>query len=181
MKLRIATRAANLKYAIRDVVVAARQYEKDSGEVPLYLNIGDPFKYDWKTPEFMIEAMCQATRDGANGYSPSEGLDELKQAAAEKEKRVNGIDIDPSRVITTTGVSEAIQFLSGALVHDGSELLVPGPTYPPYIAYVSYFGGVPVTYRTVEEEDWAPDTDDLRKKVNDKTNSRRVQTPTHYR
>ena len=72
--------------------------------------------------------MCQATRDGANGYSPSEGHDELKQAAAEKEKRVNGIDIDPSRIIATTGVSEAIQFLAGALIHEGSELLVPGPT-----------------------------------------------------
>jgi aspartate/methionine/tyrosine aminotransferase len=169
LKLNITSRAANLKYAIRDVVVAAKQYEKDSGESTLYLNIGDPIKYDWETPEFMVDAMCQATREGVNGYTPSEGLDELKQAAAEKEKRVNGIDVDPSRVIATTGVSEAIQFLAGALVHDGSELLVPGPSYPPYIAYVSYFGGIPVTYRTIEEEDWAPDTDDLRKKINDKT------------
>jgi alanine-synthesizing transaminase len=165
----IASRAANLKYAIRDIVVAAKQYEKDSGESPLYLNIGDPIKYDWKTPEFMTEAMCQAARDGMNGYSPSEGLDELKHAAAEKERRVNGIDIEPSRIIATTGVSEAIQFLAGALVNDGSELLVPGPSYPPYISYVSYFGGIPVTYRTIEEEDWAPDTEDLRKKINEKT------------
>jgi aspartate/methionine/tyrosine aminotransferase len=99
LKLRIASRAADLKYAIRDVVVAARQYEKDTGESPLYLNIGDPIKYDWETPEFMVDAMCQATRDGANGYSPSEGLAELRQAAAEKEKRVNGIDIDSSILI----------------------------------------------------------------------------------
>lgn len=169
MKLDIVPRAANLKYAIRDIVVAARQYEREKGEKPLYLNIGDPIKYDWKTPDFMVEAMCNAAREGVNGYAPSEGFEELKEAAAEKEKRVNGIDVDPSRIIATAGVSEAIQFLAGALVNQGSELLVPGPSYPPYISFVSYFGGVPVEYKTTEEEDWAPDTDDLRSKISDKT------------
>ena len=169
MKLDIVPRAANLQYAIRDIVVAARQYEKEKGEKPLYLNIGDPIKYDWKTPDFMIEAMCKAAHEGVNGYAPSEGLDELKEAASGKEKRINGIDLDPSRIIATAGVSEAIQFLAGALVNKGSELLVPGPTYPPYISFVSYFGGVPVEYKTIEEKDWAPDTDDLRSKINERT------------
>ncbi len=127
MNLAITDRAANLRYAIRDIVVAAKRYEKAKGQTALYLNIGDPIKYDWKTPEFMIDAFYEALRDGNNGYAPSEGLDELKQAAAEKEKRVNGINIDPSRVLVTNGVSEAIQFLAGALVSNGSEFLIPGP------------------------------------------------------
>ncbi|MGY5852817.1 MAG: aminotransferase class I/II-fold pyridoxal phosphate-dependent enzyme [Candidatus Thorarchaeota archaeon] len=169
MRLDITSRAANLRYAIRDIVVAAKQYEKRTGETPLYLNIGDPIKYDWKTPEFMVKALCDATSDGVNGYAPSDGLEELRNAAAEKEKRVNGIDIDPSRIIATSGVSEAIQFLAGALVKEGSEFLLPGPAYPPYISFIGYFGGKPVTYRTIEEEDWNPDVDDLRKKINDKT------------
>ncbi len=169
MNLGITSRASNLKYAIRDIVVAAKAYERKSGESPLYLNIGDPIKYDWKTPDFMVDAICEAARKGINGYAPSEGLDELRQAAAEKEKRVNGIDVDPSRILVTTGVSEAIQFLAGALVTDGSELLVPGPSYPPYLSYIQFFGGKPVPYRTVEENDWNPDVDDLRSKINEKT------------
>ena len=169
MNLTITDRAANLRYAIRDIVVAAKRYEKAKGRTPLYLNIGDPIKYDWKTPEFMIDAFYKALQDGTNGYAPSEGFDELRHAAAEKEKRVNGIDIDPSRVLVTNGVSEAIQFLAGALVSNGSEFLIPGPAYPPYIAYTDYFGGVPVTYRTVEEKGWNPDVDDLRSKINEKT------------
>lgn len=169
MKLDITPRAANLKYAIRDIVVAARQYQKRTGEKPLYLNIGDPIQYDWKTPQYMVDAICKAAQDGWNGYSPSEGEGELRIAAAEKEKRVNGIDVDPNRMIVTAGVSEAIQFLTGALVGPGSEFLLPGPSYPPYISYVRFFGGVPVAYRTIEEEDWNPDTDDLRKKITDKT------------
>jgi len=55
------------------------------------------------------------------------------------------------------------------LVSNGSEFLIPGPAYPPYIAYTGYFGGVPVTYRTVEEKGWNPDVDDLRSKINEKT------------
>lgn len=169
MKLDITPRAANLQYAIRDIVTIARQYEKQTGERPLYLNIGDPIAYDWKTPQFMVDALCKAAQDGWNGYSPSEGEPLLRKAAAEKEKRVNSIDIDPNRMIVTAGVSEAIQFLTGALINNGSEFLLPGPSYPPYISYVKFFGGKPVAYRTVEEDDWNPDTDDLRKKVNDKS------------
>ncbi len=169
MNLSIASRAANLRYAIRDVVVAAKRYEKEHGEAPLYLNIGDPLKYDWSTPGLMLDAFNDALREGVNGYAPSQGLDELRDAAAEKEKRVNGIDVDPSRMIVTSGVSEAIQFLAGSLVHDGSEFLIPGPAYPPYLSFIQYFGGVPVTYRTVEENGWQPDVDDLRSKVNERT------------
>jgi len=169
MKLDITPRAANLQYAIRDIVVIAKQYEKQTGEKPLYLNIGDPIAYDWKTPQFMVDALCKAAQDGWNGYSPSEGEPELRRAAAEKEKRVNGIDVDPNRMIVTAGVSEAIQFLTGALISDGAELLVPGPSYPPYISYVKFFGGKPVAYRTIEDDDWNPDTEDLRNKITDKT------------
>jgi alanine-synthesizing transaminase len=169
MKLNITPRAANLQYAIRDIVTIARQYEKQTGEKPLYLNIGDPIAYDWKTPQFMVDALCRAAQDGWNGYSPSEGEPTLRRAAAQKEKRVNGIDVDPNRMIVTAGVSEAIQFLTGALINDGSELLLPGPSYPPYISYVKFFGGKPVAYRTIEEDDWNPDTDDMRKKITDKS------------
>lgn len=169
MKMKITSRAANLEYAIRDIVVAARAYEKRENQTPLYLNIGDPLKYDWETPKTMVEALCSAAEDGHNGYAPSEGEDVVKQAAANKEKRVNDIEVAPERVIVTTGVSEAIQFLAGALVEKGSEFLVPGPAYPPYISFISYFGGKPVTYRTDEEDDWNPDIDDLRQKINEKT------------
>ncbi|MFX1369784.1 MAG: aminotransferase class I/II-fold pyridoxal phosphate-dependent enzyme [Promethearchaeota archaeon] len=177
MKLNIISRAADLKYAIRDIVVAAKQYEKRTGEKPLYLNIGDPIKYDWKTPQYMVDAICKAAEDGWNGYSPSEGEAQLRHAAAEKEKRVNGIDVDPERMMVTAGVSEAIQFLTGALIEAGSEFLLPGPSYPPYISYVKFFGGKPVAYRTIEEEDWNPDTDDLRKNITDKTTAILVINP----
>jgi aspartate/methionine/tyrosine aminotransferase len=65
----------------------------------------------------------------------------------------------------------------GALVQPGDEILVPGPTYPPYISFVKYFGGTPVAYRTVEDDDWLPDLEDLRKKITSRTRALVIVNP----
>jgi aspartate/methionine/tyrosine aminotransferase len=111
----------------------------------------------------------KAVEEGANGYSPSEGLPELREAISNKEKRVNGVEVSAEDVIVTSGISEGIQMTMAALIDPGDEILLPGPTYPPYISYTKFFNGKPVTYETVEENGWQPDIDDLRSKISDKT------------
>jgi len=86
-----------------------------------------------------------------------------------KEKRINQVTIHESDVIATAGISEGIQMVMASLVHPGSEVLVPGPTYPPYLAFVRFFDGTALTYRCIEEERWRPDPDDIRAKISDKT------------
>jgi alanine-synthesizing transaminase len=166
--LNVTKRVQNLEYAIRDVVGHARQLEKKGRDV-IYLNIGDPLQFDFETPEHIKEALIQAVKEGFNRYSPSEGLPELREAICEKEKRISGINVLPENVIVSNGVSEGIQMVLGALVDNGTEILVPGPAYPPYISYTGFFGGRAVQYRTSEENGWQPDLDDVRSKVNDST------------
>ncbi len=164
----ITKRVQNLEYAIRDVVRHARQLEKKGKDV-IYLNIGDPLLFDFETPENIKEALIQAVKEGFNRYSPSEGIPELREAICEKEKKIGGIDILPENVIISNGVSEGIQMVLGALVDNGTEILVPGPTYPPYISYTGFFGGRAIQYRTCEENGWQPDLDDVRSKITDST------------
>ncbi|PVX27341.1 MAG: alanine aminotransferase [Candidatus Bathyarchaeum sp.] len=166
--MNISKRVQNLEYAIRDVVGHARELEKKGRDV-IYLNIGDPLLFDFETPEHVKEALIQAVKDNLNRYSPSEGLPELRDAICEKEKKISCIDVLPENVIISNGVSEGIQMVLGALVDDGSEILVPGPAYPPYISYTEFFGGKAVLYRTIEEDGWQPDLDDVRAKINDST------------
>lgn len=166
--LRLSSWAMSVEYAIRDVVVPAKELER-KGKRIIYLNIGDPVKFDFDTPEHVKEALCRAVREGKNWYGPSEGLLELREAICEKEKRYNDVDITPDKVIITHGVSEAISFLTTAVLEPGDEVLVPGPTYPPYISYPKLCGAKPIPYRTVEEEGWKPDVDDLRAKVSERT------------
>ncbi|MEM2536606.1 MAG: aminotransferase class I/II-fold pyridoxal phosphate-dependent enzyme [Candidatus Bathyarchaeia archaeon] len=174
--VRVTERVRTIEYAIRDIIVYARALAK-TGRKIYYLNIGDPVAFDFDTPEHIKQALFEAIKGGANAYSASEGLPELREAISEKEKRVNGVEVSADDIIVTSGISEGIQMVMAALVDVGDEVLLPGPTYPPYISYTRFFGGVPVTYRTVEEEGWRPDIDDLRRKVSDRTRAIVVINP----
>jgi len=61
----------------------------------------------------------KSVEEGANAYSPSEGLPELRQAISQKEKRVNGVDISVEDVIVTSGISEGIQMVMAGLIDVG--------------------------------------------------------------
>ncbi|MFX1562150.1 MAG: aminotransferase class I/II-fold pyridoxal phosphate-dependent enzyme [Promethearchaeota archaeon] len=164
----ITNRTQTIQYAIRDVVVAAKKLEAEGRQIT-YLNIGDPIVYDFKTPSLFVDAFCKAAREGFNGYSASTGVNEFREAVVEKERKYNQVYVTAENVIATAGISEGIQMLMATLVHPGSEVLVPGPTYPPYLAFVKFFDGAAKTYRCIEEEGWRPDIDDLRSKITDKT------------
>jgi tyrosine/nicotianamine family aminotransferase len=161
-------RAKGVEYAIRDVMVKAEELRR-KGKKILYFNIGDPVKYGFDTPRHIKNALDKAAEGGMNYYSPSEGVKELREAIAEKERRVNGAQIDPDHVIVTNGISEAILFLMAAIVDPNDEVLMPGPCYSPYSAYAKFFEGKPVTYRTIEDKGWAPDLNDLEDKITRKT------------
>jgi len=173
---RAAERARSIEYAIRDVIAFAKKLEK-KGKKIVYLNIGDPVKFDFDTPAHIKKALVKAVGEGSNWYAPSEGLPELREAICEKEERVNGVKIQPEDVIVTQGISEGIQMLMAAVVEAGDEVLVPGPTYPPYSSYVKFFGGKAVSYETVEEDNWQPNLDDLRSKITTKTRAVVVTNP----
>ncbi len=166
--VRASRRGQAVEYAIRDVMVKAEEVRR-TGKKILYLNIGDPVKYGFDTPPHVKDALKKAVDAGSNYYSASEGVKELREAVAEKENSVNGAHVDARNVVITQGISEAIFFLMGAIVNPGDEVLLPGPSYPPYMTYAKFFDGKPIAYRTVEEKGWAPDLSDLESKVTART------------
>ncbi|MBS7621033.1 aminotransferase class I/II-fold pyridoxal phosphate-dependent enzyme [Candidatus Bathyarchaeota archaeon] len=168
VNVRVTERVRTIEYAIRDIIVYAKALAR-AGRKIYYLNIGDPVAFDFDTPEHIKQALFEAVKSGANAYSASEGLPELREAISEKEKRLNGVDISADDVIVTSGISEGIQMIMAALIDVGDEILLPGPTYPPYISYTRFFGGKPVTYETVEEQGWQPNVKDLERKISSKT------------
>ena len=176
MKIKVTERSKAIEYAIRDVIVNAGPITK-TGKKIFYLNIGDPVAFDFPTPNHIKQALIEAVQAGENNYSPSEGNPELRQAITEKEKRVNNVDISAENVLITSGVSEGIEMLISVLIEEGDEILVPGPAYPPYISYSKSFGGTPITYETIEEENWQPNIDDLRSKISEKTRAIVIVNP----
>ncbi len=161
-------RSQGVSYAIRDLVVPARELEKKGHKI-LHLNIGDPNKYDFDTPKHMKEALYRATINGENGYAPSEGYEELIEAIIEREKKRNNISYSEDHVCITSGVTEALQMYLNASLDPGDELLVPGPTYPQYRLITKFNGAEPIPYRCLEDDNWRPDIEDIRMRITSRT------------
>jgi alanine-synthesizing transaminase len=156
----------NVKYAIRDITVLASQVAK-TGKEMLYINIGDPNVYDWKTPKHIIDATYKAMLDNYNGYSPSSGIPAAVKAL-EAEANSNGID-NVLDIFVTTGGSEAIELCLTALLNAGDNFLMPTPGYPLYTAVESKIEATPNPYYLDEKNGWQPDIEDITSKINSKT------------
>jgi alanine-synthesizing transaminase len=166
--IKAANRCKVMSYAIREVVIPARELEKKGIKV-LRLNIGDPNKYDFDTPQHMKDALYEAAKEGFNGYAPSEGDFKLRNAIIEREKTRNNVDYKMDDVCITTGVTEGLQILLHASLNPNDELLIPGPTYPQYNLITRFVDAVPVAYRCIEEENWQPDVEYIRNNISEKT------------
>lgn len=151
----VADRVSGFSYAIRNIVAEARKVEA-TGRAVRYLNIGDPITFGFKVPPHLVEAVAKAMRDGNNGYTPSPGIAEARDAIAE-DFHARGLAISAERVLLTSGTSEGIELTLTALLNPGDEVLVPVPTYPLYTAVIAKLGAVARYYRTEPEADWAPD------------------------
>ena len=165
-----------MNYAIREVTVPAAEAAK-AGKKLLSLNIGDPNKWDFETPEYFKATLRAAVDEVDNGYGDSQGNLDLREAIVDREYEKHGVRITSDDVYVTAGVSECINMLMGTFLEPGDEVLVPGPGYPSYAQYINFYEGSVVPYRMIEEEDWRPDVDMIRKRITDKTKALVVINP----
>jgi len=162
----VAKRAAQIEYAIRDVVVPAMELERQGHEI-IKLNIGDPIAYPGlPTPKHMVEAFQRSLSAGESGYSPSYGLPQLRAAIAKDEVR-KGWNCSAEDVYVCHGVTEALQIIFAATLEQGSKVLAPGPHYPPYMAYPQMYGAKTIEYKLKSDDGWRVDFDDVEEKMDD--------------
>ena len=171
--MKVSDRISNVEYAIRDITLHARQYEK-SGRKIIYLNIGDPVKYDFPTPDHIKKALIDAILNNFNYYADSEGILELRQAIVEKES-LKGLSVTVEDVLVTNGISEGLDMVAASIVEPNSEVLMPGPYYPPYASYVKFYGGKPIEFKLTE--DGTPDLDDINSKITSKARALCIINP----
>jgi len=158
-------RTERIEYAIRDIVSEAEKRRAAGGDL-IYLNIGDPILFDFRTPRHLIDAAYEAMLKSYTGYSASEGVPE----AIESIKRyAEGKGIQPYEILITTGASEAIDFALSALVNKGENVLVPSPGYPLYNALLARLRGEARPYLLDEEDNWEPSVEHMESQIDEKT------------
>jgi alanine-synthesizing transaminase len=169
-----AQRLEHVRYAIRDIAVAAEQLAAQGKKI-LPLNIGDPLQFDFRTPRHLIEAVTKAMWDGEDGYAPSLGMPEALEAIRAEAERKGIRNI--RSVFVTQGVSEAVDLVLSALVNPGEEVLTPCPEYPLYSAVLAKLDARPNAYALSEAQGWEPDLENLACKITDKTRAIVVINP----
>ncbi|HAV10327.1 MAG TPA: LL-diaminopimelate aminotransferase, partial [Dehalococcoidia bacterium] len=122
--------------------------------------IGDP---DIKTPDAIIEKLCEAAHDPVNHrYPETDGLPELRKAIAGWYQRRFGVALDPAKeVLPLIGSKEGIGHISFCYLDPGEVALVPDPGYPVYSISALLAGAEPYYMPLKAENDFLPDLDNI--------------------
>ena len=159
-------RTNGITYAVRDVLLVAEQAQQQGKEL-LYLNIGDPNKFDFDVPGHLIEATYQAMLSNNNGYAPSPGVPSALEAIRREAERKKIQKVQD--VFTAYGASEAIEICLTALVDSGDNVILPSPGYPLYSALNAKLGIESRFYLLNEQDGWQPDVNSIIAEINEKT------------
>lgn len=144
------------------------------GENIIHFEIGDP---DFNTPDNIIEAGCQALRNGYTHYSPPIGEYDLRKAICEKNKSIRGFTPDMEQVMTAPGANILIYFIVACLMNPGEEIILPDPCFSTYISVAKYCSVKPVFVALKEEHEFRMQPQDVLDKITPKTRVVLINSP----
>jgi len=143
--------------------------------------IGQPdFPAPVHVQEAGIRAIIRAIREGKHGYTPSAGIDPLREAAARYMAAMRGgLPIRAQDVVVGAGAKPFIAYaiLSTTDHGAGDEVIYPNPGFPIYESQIIACGAKPVPIHLHESKDFAFDLEDLNRLVNPRTKLLILNTP----
>jgi aspartate/methionine/tyrosine aminotransferase len=140
-----------------EVLARAKALEAEGRSI-INLGIGQP---DFQTPGHIVEAAVKALRDGHHGYTPANGIPELRQAVAADIERRLGVEIDPDLVLAVPGGKVTMFFAVLTFGEPGAEILYPNPGFPIYESIIAFSGATPVPIPLLEENGFAFSAEDV--------------------
>ena len=165
----ISRRAASLGTENAFVVLAEVNALARQGKDIISFCIGQP---DFPAPDNVQEAAIRAIKSGKHGYTPSAGIDELREAAAKYLSGMRGgLPIRAQDVVVGAGAKPFIAYaiLSSTDYGAGDEVIYPNPGFPIYQSQILANGAKPVPIHLHEDKAFAFNVEDLEKLLNKKT------------
>jgi aspartate/methionine/tyrosine aminotransferase len=134
---------------------------KAAGEPVIGYGAGEP---DFPTPEHIVEAAAKACYDPRNyKYTPTAGINELREAIVAKTMRDSGLEITANQVLVTNGGKHAVVTTLMTLLNPGDEVLIPAPYWTTYPEAVYLTGATAVPVMTSEANGYRVTVDELEK------------------
>lgn len=134
------------------------------------LAVGQP---DFKPPISILKAL-EENIGTDTGYTPIQGLEELRKLIRKKLRTENGIKAE--KVVVTVGATEAIFDSMLAHLNYDSEVILFSPYYSKYIAVPCLLG---VKTRTIPLKNGRPDLLELEHKITKRTKMVVVNSPSN--
>lgn len=157
----------NLLYAL---IAQARGYSDT-----IIMGRGDP---DFDTPPHIIEAAKRAMVEHHADYVPPEGMPALRQAIADRVKRVNNIDVDPAtEVVVTNGGQEALVLMVLTALGPGDAIIVPEPNYNTYADALKFARAEKISIPSTADTNFRTDPEAVRRAITDKTRALLLVSP----
>ena len=144
-------------FIVMDVMEAARAAEA-AGRSVIHMEVGQPAT---PAPAGARAALARAMEAGALGYTVALGLPELRARIARLYAEWYGIDLNPDRVIVTSGSSAAFLLAFTALFDAGARVALGEPGYPSYRQILRALSLTPVGIPTAPEDRYQPRPDQL--------------------
>jgi aspartate/methionine/tyrosine aminotransferase len=161
MALKVSQRGMIPPFLVMDIMQAAAEREAEQKAV-YHLEVGQP---GTPAPQGVLAAAKRALDENRLGYTLSTGIPELRAAIAKHYAKTYNVDLDPARVVVTTGSSAGfvLSFLSA--FDSGDRVAMASPGYPCYRNILSALGIEPVLLLTEAEHRFQPTPELLEKAV----------------
>jgi len=113
-----------------------RKFSEEAKTIPGVINftIGEP---EFNTDERIKQAAIQALHDNQTHYPPNLGLESLRRAVADYERRKNHQFYVWEEVVITNGATEGLAAALMSVLSEGDEVIIPSPMYVTYGPMIS--------------------------------------------
>jgi len=135
---------------------------------------GEP---DFDTPEPVKAAAEAAIRAGFTKYTPSSGIDELRQAIIDKLQTDQGLRYEKAQVLVSCGAKHSLYNVAEALLEAGDEIIIPTPYWVSYADQALLNDATPVLLPTSERDGYAIHAEALQERVTPRTKAIIVNSP----
>src|SRR5437762_5778101 len=165
----ISRRASSLGTENAFVVLAEVNALARQGRDIISFCIGQP---DFPAPDHVQEAAIRALKGGKHGYTPSAGIDELREAAARYMGAMRGgLPIRPQDVVVGAGAKPFIAYavVSTTDYGAGDEVIYPNPGFPIYESQILASGAKAVPIHLHEKRNFSFDPEELARLINPRT------------
>lgn len=139
---------------------------------PIDLSVGSP---EDKTHEKIKQAGIRAIENNLTGYTPGNGISELRHAVTNKLYKENGIMLPANQVTIVPGLTTGLLLTYMAVLDPKDEVITMDPGYPPYAHLAKALGAKVVSIPT--KSNFQLDLKKIRSSITDKTKLILINTP----